>query len=604
MGLPGVGFIGLGNMGLPMARNLLKAGRRLVVHDLNPAVAAPLTAAGATFASSPAEVASAVTGEGGAVFTMLHSGAAVREVYTGADGLLSACKPQTLLVDCSTVEPATAREMSSAAAAHGCDFLDAPVSGGAPGAASASLTFMVGSDSDAAFAAATPFFTQMGKPPVRCGSVGAGLAVKLANNLALSLQMLATAEAFSLGKAQGVDPHVLAQARCAEMRRDGDAPRFAETRRDQLRGSQVRCLTSPRRVPPAPPHRASHWARARLPRLLRRTAAPQPSHRRRRTRQVMNVSTARCWSSDTYNPVPGSAGAPAARLASAHSCRAENRCRASLRACRRRGITRAASQRRSCSRTSASPSTPPPPLARPRPPPSTPAASTDCRRSAVSRRATLARSTPSSRRRAASPTPSRWRWPRRGPRRRPPPQASPSTLAPHLADEPARQRSRISPGAAANRRVWRGGGSGRGRDDGSRHRDDGQDRPGRQGCRTLGVTRGVFTFSGEISVAIVTPRTRRRPLRLRSHTSHTRLVLPFCVTHLNHNKLVLRSASPAPGHRSYKIRACGGRPLTPVTCHLLSETLATGHTNHNHKRVNEDEKKVLSGRCHRIHEFE
>ena len=114
MVLPGVGFIGLGNMGLPMARNLLKAGRRLVVHDLNPAVAAPLTAAGATFASSPAEVASAVTGEGGAVFTMLHSGAAVREVYTGADGLLSACKPQTLLVDCSTVEPATAREMSSA----------------------------------------------------------------------------------------------------------------------------------------------------------------------------------------------------------------------------------------------------------------------------------------------------------------------------------------------------------------------------------------------------------------------------------------------------------------------------------------------------------
>lgn len=240
MGLPGVGFIGLGNMGLPMARNLLKAGRRLVVHDLNPAVAAPLTAAGATFASSPAEVASAVTGEGGAVFTMLHSGAAVREVYTGADGLLSACKPQTLLVDCSTVEPATAREMSSAAAAHGCDFLDAPVSGGAPGAASASLTFMVGSDSDAAFAAATPFFTQMGKPPVRCGSVGAGLAVKLANNLALSLQMLATAEAFSLGKAQGVDPHVLAQ--------------------------------------------------------------------------VMNVSTARCWSSDTYNPVPGILeGVPAAR---------------------------------------------------------------------------------------------------------------------------------------------------------------------------------------------------------------------------------------------------------------------------------------------------
>ena len=86
-----------------------------------------------------------------------------------------------------------------AAAAHGCDFLDAPVSGGAPGAASASLTFMVGSDSDAAFAAATPFFTQMGKPPVRCGSVGAGLAVKLANNLALSLQMLATAEGLCEG---------------------------------------------------------------------------------------------------------------------------------------------------------------------------------------------------------------------------------------------------------------------------------------------------------------------------------------------------------------------------------------------------------------------
>jgi len=210
--MAGVGFIGLGNMGLPMARNLLRAGRRLVVHDLNPAPVSALAAAGATAARSPAELAEAV-GAGGTILTMLRSGDEVRSVL--ASGVLEACSARhaagggrTMLIDCSTISPDDARALARSAHAAGCDYLDAPVSGGAIGAEAASLTFMVGSADEAIFSRAVPLLALMGKASVRCGGVGAGLAAKLANNLALSLQMLGVAEAMQLGVAQGVDPKV------------------------------------------------------------------------------------------------------------------------------------------------------------------------------------------------------------------------------------------------------------------------------------------------------------------------------------------------------------------------------------------------------------
>jgi 3-hydroxyisobutyrate dehydrogenase len=214
-----VGFIGLGNMGLPMARNLLKAGRRLIVHDINPAAMSVLADKGATAASSPAELAQAV-GEHGTVLTMLRSGAEVRSVLAGDSGVLRACAARhassggrTLLIDCSTVGPDDARALAAEATAAGCDYLDAPVSGGSIGAEAGTLTFMVGSKDEASFNRARPLLALMGRSSVRCGGVGAGLAAKLANNLALSLQMLGVAEAMQLGIAQGVDPTVRGPSR-------------------------------------------------------------------------------------------------------------------------------------------------------------------------------------------------------------------------------------------------------------------------------------------------------------------------------------------------------------------------------------------------------
>jgi 3-hydroxyisobutyrate dehydrogenase len=194
-------------MGLPMARNLLKAGRRLVVHDIHPAPMSALVDKGATAANSPAELAEAV-GKDGAVLTMLRSGAEVRDVLAGDRGVLRACAARTLLIDCSTIGPDDARALAAEANSARCDYLDAPVSGGAIGAEAGTLTFMVGSKDETVFARAQPLLAQMGRSSVRCGGVGAGLAAKLANNLALSLQMLGVAEAMQLGIAQGVDPKV------------------------------------------------------------------------------------------------------------------------------------------------------------------------------------------------------------------------------------------------------------------------------------------------------------------------------------------------------------------------------------------------------------
>ncbi len=231
-----IGFIGLGNMGAPMARNLLRAGHRLVVFDLSQEAVAGLAQAGAKSANSPLKVVS----EGvELVITMLPGPQQVRSVYLGESGILAHAKGPTRFVDCSTIDPHTAREVATAASARSHSMLDAPVSGGTGGADAATLTFMVGA-TDAEFEAVMPVLQAMGKNIVLCGGPGTGQVAKVANNMLLGISMIGAAEAMSLGVALGMDPKVLAG--------------------------------------------------------------------------IINSSSGRCWSSDTYNPYPGVLpNAPAAR---------------------------------------------------------------------------------------------------------------------------------------------------------------------------------------------------------------------------------------------------------------------------------------------------
>lgn len=230
-----IAFIGLGNMGAPMARNLLKAGQQLNLFDLNPTVLAELQALGCQVCASPKEAA----GTADAVITMLPAAAHVRSVYLGEDGVLAGIRAGTPTLDCSTIDPQTAREVSQAAADNGVDMGDAPVSGGTGGAAAGTLTFMVGA-SDALFATFKPVLAHMGRNIVHCGGVGTGQIAKICNNLLLGISMIGVSEAMALGDALGIDTQVLAG--------------------------------------------------------------------------IINSSTGRCWSSDTYNPWPGVVDtAPAAR---------------------------------------------------------------------------------------------------------------------------------------------------------------------------------------------------------------------------------------------------------------------------------------------------
>lgn len=222
-----IGFLGLGNMGAPMARNLLKAGHQLTVFDLSAAAVSSLVEAGAKSAASPAVLAQA---DVELIITMLPAAAHVKSVYLGEDGLLAHVRPGVPLIDSSTIDPLSAREVASAARQHGNPMLDAPVSGGTGGAAAGTLTFMVGGDA-ADFDRAQPILAAMGKNIVLCGGSGNGQAAKVANNMLLGISMIGVAEAMSLGVALGVDPKVLAG--------------------------------------------------------------------------IINTSSGRCWSSDTYNPFPG-----------------------------------------------------------------------------------------------------------------------------------------------------------------------------------------------------------------------------------------------------------------------------------------------------------
>jgi 3-hydroxyisobutyrate dehydrogenase len=231
-----IGFIGLGNMGAPMARNLLKAGHELIVFDIAAAAVQEAAGLGASAAESSQAVARA---DVDLVMTMLPASAQVEAVYLGAGGILTAVNRGVLLIDSSTIDPLTSRKVAAEAARQGNPMLDAPVSGGTAGAQAATLTFMVGGEVSA-FDAAKPVLASMGRNVVHCGGSGNGQVAKIANNLLLGISMIGVAEAMTLGVALGMEPRLLAS--------------------------------------------------------------------------VINSSSGRCWSCDTYNPYPGVLeGAPASR---------------------------------------------------------------------------------------------------------------------------------------------------------------------------------------------------------------------------------------------------------------------------------------------------
>ena len=221
-----IGFIGLGNMGNPMCRNLLKHGHALKVYDVVPDLVKKLEKEGCEVASSAAECARDVE----IVVTMLPSSPHVRSVYLGEYGLLKGAKAGTPLVDSSTIDPLTAREVAMDAKAKGCPMIDAPVSGGVGGAEAGTLTFMVGGEARD-FEVAKPVLLAMGKNVVHCGGIGNGQVAKICNNMMLAIEMIATSEGMTLAAKLGMDPKVFAS--------------------------------------------------------------------------IVNTSSGRCWSSDTYNPYPG-----------------------------------------------------------------------------------------------------------------------------------------------------------------------------------------------------------------------------------------------------------------------------------------------------------
>jgi 3-hydroxyisobutyrate dehydrogenase len=194
-----IGFIGLGKMGLPMARNLMRAGHLLRAFDVVPASVDAAVAAGATAARSPAET----TAEAELVITMLPEGRHVRDVWLGAAGVLAHAAPEALLIDCSTIDVETARAVNRAAGERGLEVLDAPVSGGVAGAENATLTFMVGG-SEAGVARARPVLAQIGKAVVHAGPSGNGQAAKICNNMMLGISMIGVCEAFVLAERLGL----------------------------------------------------------------------------------------------------------------------------------------------------------------------------------------------------------------------------------------------------------------------------------------------------------------------------------------------------------------------------------------------------------------
>ncbi|WP_076539850.1 3-hydroxyisobutyrate dehydrogenase [Shewanella sp. UCD-KL21] len=202
-----VAFIGLGNMGGPMAANLIKAGMTVTVFDLVPAAVEALTKQGALSAKTACGAAAAAD----YVITMLPAGKHVHSLYIGDDdnkGLLDVVAKDAILIDCSTIDAGTAQTVGAQAAAKGIEFMDAPVSGGTAGAAAGTLTFICGG-SDNAFEKAQTVLTVMGANIFHAGATGAGQIAKICNNMLLSVLMVGTSESLQLGIDNGLDPKVL-----------------------------------------------------------------------------------------------------------------------------------------------------------------------------------------------------------------------------------------------------------------------------------------------------------------------------------------------------------------------------------------------------------
>jgi 3-hydroxyisobutyrate dehydrogenase len=196
-----IAFIGLGNMGSGMAANLVKADHAVRAFDLNPDAVAKLVEQGAKAAASVPE---AVAGAD-VVVTMLPAGPHVKSVYLGEDGVLANTHDKAVLIDCSTIDVATAREVAEAVTAQGVAFVDAPVSGGVAAAEAGTLTFMVGGP-DAVFECAESILQAMGKAVIHAGDHGAGQAAKICNNMMLAIHMLGTCEAMNMALGLGLDP--------------------------------------------------------------------------------------------------------------------------------------------------------------------------------------------------------------------------------------------------------------------------------------------------------------------------------------------------------------------------------------------------------------
>jgi len=193
-----IAFIGVGNMGGGMAANLVKAGHEVRAFDLSPAALDAAAAKGATAFSSATEAVAGVD----AVVTMLPNGAIVERFYR--DNVFGHAPVGAVLLDCSTIDVATAKAVAATASAQGYHMVDAPVSGGIAAADAGTLTFMVGGSAEA-FAAAEPILSQMGKAVIHAGDAGAGQAAKICNNMILGATMIATCEAFALAEKLGLD---------------------------------------------------------------------------------------------------------------------------------------------------------------------------------------------------------------------------------------------------------------------------------------------------------------------------------------------------------------------------------------------------------------
>jgi 2-hydroxy-3-oxopropionate reductase len=200
-----IGFIGLGIMGTPMATHLLNAGHKLVVYDIVPEAIEHLVNLGAKAGKSCKDAASQVD----VVISMVPDSPDVEKVYLAAGGVLAGVRPDTLLIDMSTISPTTAIEVAQAAAEQGCPMLDAPVSGGDVGAKQATLSIMVGGEPET-FERAKSILEIMGKP-VLCGKSGAGQTVKACNQIQVALNFIGMAEALVLGAKAGVDPAIVVQ---------------------------------------------------------------------------------------------------------------------------------------------------------------------------------------------------------------------------------------------------------------------------------------------------------------------------------------------------------------------------------------------------------